>query len=86
MLKWPLIDTLKRETRILESTREEQERRFGAPSGSQQSFLRPTTAKMIQGRAKARNIGCLFLGYDNCALAAQQRVLQQNRPIADIRS
>jgi hypothetical protein len=37
-------------------------------------------ATLIQGRAKVRNIGfeMLVLGFDNCALTAQQRVLQQN--------
>jgi hypothetical protein len=42
---------------------------------------------LIQERAQARNIDSKYrsLGFDNCSLAAQQRVLQHNLPGADIR-
>ena len=50
-------------------------------------FLRSKRAIMIQKRMQARNIDSMrrSVGFDYCAIALQQRVLQQNRVLeADI--
>jgi hypothetical protein len=51
-------------------------------------FSRPKCATLIQELAQARNLDSRrhLIGFDCCAFAAQHRVLQQNRPIPDLRS
>jgi hypothetical protein len=46
-------------------------------------FSRPERAILIQGRAQARNVypKTRSVGFDNCAFAAQQRVLQHNQGV-----